>query len=92
MSTTLKTNSVPKHDFTKSTKKGELNALYAGNGKYCRKVGAKIRAAMIAVTGDMHADSSDYLSTSQIRKYMQEYGLPKGYELADVPFMNESDL
>ncbi len=86
------TNSVPKHDFTKSITKGELNALYAGDGKYCRKVAQKIRAVMIAVTGDIHADSRNYLSTSQQKRYMQEYGVPKGYELADVPFMNESDL
>jgi len=92
MSTTQNINSVPKHDFTKPIKKGELNSLYAGNGKYCRKVAEKIRAAMIAATGDMHADSAQYMSISQIKKYMGEYGIPTGYVIDEIPFMCERDM
>ncbi len=92
MSTTLKTNNVPKLDFSKSITKGELNALYAGNGEYCRKVAKQIRAVMLVASGDIHGDSRNYLSVKQIKKYIIEYGLPIGYSVEDIPFLNESDL
>jgi len=92
MSTTQETNNVPKHDFTKSITKGELNSLYAGNGKYCRKVAKQIRAVMLVASGDIHGDSRNYLSAKQVKKYMVEYGLPTGYSVDEVPFLNETDL
>ena len=86
MSTTLERNNVPKHDFTKSITKGELNSLYAGNGKYCRKVAKQIRAVMLVTSVDIHGTVGITCLLSKLKNIWLNMVCQRGIELMKFLF------